>query len=95
MCVGALDVRARNRIISIGVRASTPLSLTDSPLLPPAVHVVVTIHMLRGDASGRSFYIKPREDVAALSAANMAREAGVRGMKGSLGLGLCCTAYAG
>ena len=30
----------------------------------PALAVaVVTIHMLRGDAGGRAFYIKPREDV--------------------------------
>ena len=37
---------------------------------------VITIHMLRGDASGRSFYIRPRGDVAAMANAEAAMVGG-------------------
>jgi len=33
-------------------------------VLPLPDVAVVTIHMLRGDSGGRSFYIRPREDLA-------------------------------
>eukprot|EP00887_Chlorella_sp_A99_P007900 scaffold20.g7900.t1 len=42
-------------------RSPDPAVPGSLPSLPP----VVTIHMLRGDASGRSFYVRVRDDVAA------------------------------
>jgi hypothetical protein len=40
------------------------LPLTTLSVCHPSLSAVVTIHMLRGDASGRSFYIRVRDDVA-------------------------------
>lgn len=62
-CSAACCPRRRQSPASVSacLRARLPTPLSASLPHPAAV---VTIHMLRGDATGRSFYIRVRDDVA-------------------------------